>query len=91
MNSGNTQVWNSTLNPPLSASAPSASRENVGVPREAALTYTARIPTQTSTLPATRNRNSFIALYSLVLRKDPKSVLLPHTPMSRYIGNTANS
>ena len=34
---------------------------------------------------------NFIAPYSLVRRKVPKSVLLPHTPMSRYMGRTANS
>ena len=53
--------------------------------------YTARMPIQTSTLPATRNRNSFVAAYSLARKKVRKSVELPHTPMSKYIGSTASS
>ena len=43
------------------------------------------------TLPATSITISFMAPYSLVRRKVPKSVLLPHTPMSRYMGSTASS
>ena len=49
------------------------------------------MPIQTKMLPATKNNSSFMAPYSLVRRKVPKSVLLPQTPISRYIGRTANS
>ena len=49
------------------------------------------MPTQIRTLPATSISISFMAPYSLVRRKVPKSVLLPHTPMSRYMGSTASS
>ena len=63
----------------------------VGSPACDDATYRASIPIQMRTLPATSITISFIAPYSLVRRKLPKSVLLPHTPMSRYIGSTANS
>ena len=61
----------------------------VGSPACDDATYRARIPTQIRTLPATSISISFIAPYSLVRKKVPKSVLLPHTPISRYIGSTA--
>ena len=47
--------------------------------------------THISTLPATRYSVSFIALYSLVRLNFGNRLLLPHTPISRYIGNTESS
>ena len=47
--------------------------------------------THISTLPATRYSVNFIALYSFVRLNLGKLLLLPHTPMSRYIGSTESS
>ena len=44
-----------------------------------------------STLPPTKYSVSFIALYSFVRLNRGKRLLLPHTPMSRYIGSTDSS
>ena len=54
-------------------------------------TNMARIAIHTKTLPPTRYSISFSAPYSLVRAKVAKVVLLPQTPMSRYMGNTASS
>ena len=51
----------------------------------------AKMPTKTSTEPATSISVSFIAPYSLVRLKLPKSELAPQTAISRYIGSTATS
>ena len=76
--------WNSTEN----VTSRSSSRLKLPMPPS---TYTANSATHTRMLPATRYSISFIAPYSLGRRKLPKSLLLPHTPMSRYIGITASS
>ena len=91
INNGKTRVWKVLSNRPFSAIRARVSSENVPSPCPDASAYTARIPTQMRMLPATRNRMSFIAPYSLVRRKVLKLLLLPHTPMSRYIGSTASS
>ena len=107
MNSGKTQFWKAGLNSPLSARMPSSTMEKVPLPTWAAATYKARMPIQMSTLPPTSTSISFIAPYSLGRLYEPRSkgmgiphrrcrsgsntVLLPHTPISRYMGSTASS
>ena len=60
------------------------------VPRSAS-TNVAKMPTKISALPPTRYSTSFIAPYSFVRVNVPKSLLAPHTAISRYIGSTASS
>ena len=60
------------------------------VPRFAS-TKIAISATHISTLPATKYSVSFIALYSFVRLNFGNWLLLPHTPMSRYIGSTESS
>jgi len=49
------------------------------------------MPMKMSTLPATRYSTSFIAPYSLVRTKVPKSLEAPQMAMRRYMGSTATS
>ena len=58
---------------------------------DAGLVKVAKMPMKMSTEPATSISVSFIAPYSLVRLKVPKSLLEPQTAISRYIGRTATS